>query len=250
MVHKTIYLFHFSKEISESMNLTFQLQFEYEGIVEAEHIPATYRYWLKSIAIFNENGKLIQVIQDLDMVFLHELPTIDFNDWWMMPSIEYIHGTGFADFNFDGFLDFSLPRYGTFGYVFGNFYYFFWDDEIGRFALNEQLIELEDGGFWQAEDSFRTYVEQLEGGNSHMRFDDESQLLVFESALSGSWFYFPPMERSLPSQYIMQYYQYTDGQFTLIRIQEMLYDWDGLWRVRDLDKITGVETVTYVESGD
>ena len=243
------YLFvSFNKEISGSMNLDFQLQFAYERIAKAEHMPAAYRYWLKSITIFNENGELIQVIQGLDPVFLHEIPLVDFSSWWMMPSKEYIYGIGFADFNFDGFLDFSLPRHGTFGYVFGNFFHFLWDDETGRFVLNKQLIELEDGGFWQAEDSFRTYVEQLDGGNSHMWFDNESQLLVFESALSGSWFYFPPMERSIPSQYIIQYYQYVDGKFTLLRIQEMLYDWYGMWRVRDLDTETGIETITYIES--
>lgn len=156
----------------------------------------------------------------------------------------------FIDANFDGFLDFklirpliqpSLLRWGI-GWV---YYYFLWNNETKQFILNEQLIELEEYGFFRANEDFRTKGEILEPGNSNIIFDDELQLLIFNSSLSGSWFYFPPLERHLPHWHISQYYQYIDGQFILIRIRELLFDWEETWQIRDLDVISGIETITY-----
>jgi len=133
----------------------------------------------------------------------------------------------------------------------GWFANFFWDSQINQFTINQQLLSLEEHGFWQAIVDFwsREYDENRDMmGNSSMWVDEESQLLTFTSALSGEWFSFPPNGHHIDSWTIAQYYQYTDGQFDLIRIQEMLYDWDGTWKVRDLDKTTGVETIEYIEA--
>jgi hypothetical protein len=235
----------FDINVFDSMpEFTFNLQFTKEN-PEIEYTPLTYQYRLDSITIIDENGNCIQEIKSFHPILLDEIPSIDFDDWWMMPSNIYLYGIGFADFNFDGFLDFCLPRHGTYAYVFGNFHYFLWDSESEQYVINEQLMALEDGGFFQVEMDFMSDMEVLEGGNSNIYFDKESQLLIFDGTLCGSWFYFPPMERDLASWHIIQYYQYIDNQYTLVRIQEMYYNWDGIWRIRDKDAITGIETITY-----
>ena len=219
--------------ISDNMD-EFIFEFHYRMRVLNEHNPNVASPVIYTVNISNQNGEIIQTL-------------------YLGYRNAQLGGDYFIDANFDGFLDLKLVRpeaqSNPLRWGIGwRHYYFLWNDEIEQFVLNEQLIELEEYGFWRATEDFRTDLEQPESGNSDMHFDSESQMLIFSSALSGSWFYFPPMERHIPSQHIRQYYQYVDGKFTLIRIQEMLYDWYGIWRVRDLDTETGIEIITYIES--
>ena len=216
--------------ISDNMD-EFIFEFHYQMRVLYEHNPNVKLPIVNMVNISTQSGELIQA---LDLSHINaEMPE------------------DFIDINFDGFLDLrlrrSIPQPHPLRWAHCCWYYsFIWNNDTEQFELNEQLMFLDEHGFWQAIIDFIGYPEILEMGNSIMLLDDESQMLIFSSALSGSWFYFSPMERYLPSQYIMQYYQYTNGQFTLLRIQEMLYNWDGVWRVRDLDTETGIEIITYI----
>jgi len=250
----------FSKSINERLpELTFNILFGqdcFSNVYSHLENPAPSPiYWMESITIIGADGEHIQEIRDFDKILVNGYPGTNFEDSREMPYYEYLHGLGFGDFNSDGYLDLFFQRDTTpenpLRLVSGSFYYFIWDIQMNQFILNQQLIDLEEHGFWQAITDFwsRAYDEDFDMmGNSGMWIDEQTQMLVFTTALSGEWSYFPPFERAMDSWTIYQYYQYIDGRFELITMQEMLFDWEGNWQVRELDVATEVETVTFVES--
>jgi len=224
------YNFSFKKSIAEELELTFHL------MIEIDELGMTV---LRNILIMDEYSKIMQELKNLNSII-----------WHVEPSEENFFGITFADYDFNGFLDFSIPRVETSGFlrfVNGWFYHYLWDNEVMQFTLNEQLIELEEVGFWQVIDDFQNGAEIFEMGNSHIYLDEEMRMLVFESALAGNWSYFSSLERHLSWEHVFQYYQYINGEFVLVRIKEItLYD-HSTWRIRELDIITGMETVFYTE---
>lgn len=231
--------FSFEQSISDDLPLfIFRLNYRIENRSWGNN------YIIESIKLSNDDGTIIQKISGLECLGLQ-----------VSPYLEYQFGVEFADFNFDGFLDFRIVRTAAhphpLRWAYGMFGYFFWDSHMNKFILNQQLLDLEENGFWQTTTDF--WSREYDGtydtmGSSGVRFDEESQMLVFSSHMNGNWSYFPPLGKNMDWFTVIQYYNYRDGHFALVKVQEILYDLDGLWQVRELDVATGAEIISLVSA--
>ena len=248
----------FQKRISDRLpEFTFYIRFEnYAPTSLGGYISKGYR--MESIVIIGANGEMLQELRDFDREFLFfdTIPTRRVEDWWRKyPCDVSPYGLSFVDVNFDGYLDLVLPRFiepnNSLRFAFGNFHNFLWDSQLNKFVLNQQLIELEDFGFWQAIVTFSSseYDENRDMmGSSGIRLDEEEEILVFVSFLNGNWAYFPPFGHHIDQWAVKQHYQYRDGKFELVRMQERIYDdIEGTWQIRVLDDMMGTVAVDYIK---
>ena len=160
--------FAITKRINDELPyFTFRFIGETTGVVhlnvnEPRVWIGFHRSKIQEIAITDENGDLIQIMTNLDLLAF-------FN-----PGPESLI---FADWNFDGYLDFAIPSSWSTAY-------FLWNGE--EFVRSKEL--------------------ELLGGRNFIRVCNETTRLIISGGRMSRWF--------------TEYYEYTNGEITLVRLQE------------------------------
>lgn len=149
--------------------------FRFEGItVQSYGLNASRTYYylrwskfeIQKLTITDEYGNLIQEYTDLNIT---------------KDSISGLERLTFDDWNFDGYLDFSLPIYGL------DTAYFLWDSINNMYVRNEEL--------------------EILGGRYDVIADSETERLVVSGGRMSSYF--------------QNYYEYINGEIILVeKIEE------------------------------
>jgi len=110
-----------------------------------------------SIAIFDENGNLIQEIGGIIQ---------GGHGWWVVADVDFFE-LQFDDFNFDGYLDmwlFTAINPGTASGAWADFW--LWCPEIGQFVKNERLSQISEMAWLQTNHESRQITVDMRGGGS------------------------------------------------------------------------------------
>ncbi|MCL2212572.1 MAG: hypothetical protein FWB93_01895 [Oscillospiraceae bacterium] len=158
----------------------------------------------------------------------------------------------FGDFNFDGYVDFGLPRQSEhFELLFVSRYYFLWDSNIRGFVLNEQLTDIVD--------NFSTLVEFANVNLNNTEEQDLRWPAISPNIDQNLLNFFVPINRSglgldLPAHLsdfnvvwsVSAYYKYVDGEFVLVKMVDRHFDWEETWTRRTYDAATGELTIDVI----
>lgn len=99
-----------------------------------------------------------------------------------------MYGLSFADWNFDGYLDIDLWSYRGGSMLNEPHYYWLWDNNMGQFVMNAELMEISDFStivINVEESRLESYkrLGGLGGVTQHFKYIDDKLVLVYSYVL-------------------------------------------------------------------